>query len=66
MKALTKTPLNRSKQLPATYKRPINGVKQNKLRENDWATYNLTNNKQLLNYDIRRIATPQGISSLHS
>ena len=60
MKALTKTPLNRSQQLPATYKRPINRVKQNKLRENEWATYNLKNNEQqLLNCDIRIIETHQ-------
>ena len=45
---LEQTPLNRSQQLPAPYKRLIDEIKQNKLRENDWRTDNLTNNRRLL------------------
>ena len=35
---LEQTLLNRSQQLPAPYKRLIDGLKQNYLRENDWPT----------------------------
>ena len=35
------------------------GIKQNKIRENDWTTDNLTNNKRLFNFDNRRIETHQ-------
>ena len=35
----------RSQQLPAPYKRLIDGINQNLLRENDWTTDNFTNNK---------------------
>ena len=56
---LEQTPLNCSQQLPAQYKRLIDGLKQNWLRENDWTTDNLTNNKQLFNCDNRRIETHQ-------
>ena len=34
-------------------------IKQNQLRENDWTTENLTNNKRLFSCDIRRIETHQ-------
>ena len=44
---LEQTPLNRSQQLPAPYKRLIDEIKQNQLRENDWTTDNLTNNRRL-------------------
>ena len=37
---LEQTPLNRSQQLPAPYKRLIDEIKQNELRENDWRTDN--------------------------
>ena len=33
-------------QLPAPYKRLIDGINQNLLRENDWTTDNLTNLKR--------------------
>ena len=33
------------------------GIKKNKIRENDWTTDNLTNNKRLFNFDNRRIET---------
>ena len=56
---LEQTPLNRSQQLPSPYKRLIDEIKQNKLRENDRTTNNLTNNKRLLNCDDRRIETYQ-------
>ena len=36
---LEQTPLNRSQQLPAPYKRLIDGIKQNS-RENDWTSEN--------------------------
>ena len=52
-----------SQQLPAPYKRLIDEIKQNLLREND----NLTNNRRLFNGDNRRIKTHQLlITSLHS
>ena len=35
---LEQTLLNCSQQLPAPYKRLIDGLKQNYLRENDWST----------------------------
>ena len=35
---LEQTPLNRRQQLPAPYKRLIDEIKQNWLRENDWRT----------------------------
>ena len=38
---LEQTPLNRSQQLPAPYKRRFDGLK------NDWTTDNLTNNTRL-------------------
>ena len=41
---LGKTPLNRSQQLPAPYKRLIYENKQNYLRENDSTNDNLTDN----------------------
>jgi len=41
-----KTPLIRSQQLPAPYKRLIDGLKQNWLREDDWTTDNLTNEQR--------------------
>ena len=64
---LEQTPLNRSQQLPAPYKRLINEIKQNWLRENDWRTDNLTNNIRLFNCDNRRIETHQLlITSFHS
>ena len=56
---LEQTPLNRSQQLPAPYRTLIDGLKQNYLRENDWTTDNLTNNKWLFNSDNRRIETHQ-------
>ena len=46
-------------QLPAPYKRLIDGINQNLLRENDWTTDNLTNLKRLFKYDNRRIETHQ-------
>ena len=49
----------RSQQLPAPYKRLIDGINQNLLRRNDWTTDNLTNLKRLLKYDNRRIETHQ-------
>ena len=49
----------RSQQLPAPYKRLIDGIKENLLRENDWTTENLTNLKRLFKYDNRRIETHQ-------
>ena len=56
-----------SQQLPAPYKRLIDKIKQNQLREDDWGTDNLTNNRRLFNYDDRRIETHQLlITSLHS
>ena len=59
---LEQTPLNRSQQLPALYKRLIDEIKD-LLREND----NLTNNRRLFNCDKRRIETHQLlITSLHS
>ena len=39
---LEKTPQNRSQQLPAPYKRVIDGLKQNWQRQNHWTTDNLT------------------------
>ena len=64
---LEQTPLNRSQQLLAPCKRLIAEIKQNKLRENDWRTDNLTNNRRLFNCDNRRIETHQLlITSLHS
>ena len=52
-----------SQQLPAPYKRLIDEIKQNLLREND----NLTNNRRLFNCDNRRIETHLSlITSLHS
>ena len=64
---LEQTPLNRSQQLPAPYKRLIDEIKQNHLRENYWRTDNLTNNGRLFNCDNRRIRTHQLlITSLHS
>ena len=56
---LEETPLNRSQQLPAPYKRLIYEIKQNLLRENDSTTDNLTNNRGLFNCDNRRIETHQ-------
>ena len=50
--------LHRSLQLPAPYKRLIDEIKQNQLRENDWTTNNLTNNRRLFNCDKRQIETP--------
>ena len=49
----------RSQQLLAPYKRLIDGINQNLLRENDWTTDNFTNNKQLFHHDNRRIETHQ-------
>ena len=43
---LEQTPLNRSQQ-SAPYKRLIDEIKQNQLRENDWRTDNSTNNRRL-------------------
>ena len=64
---LEQTPLNSSQQLPAPYKQLIDEIKQNKLRENDWSTDNLTNNKRLRNCDNRGIETHQLlITSLYS
>ena len=37
--------------------RKNDGIKQNELRENDWTTDNLANNKRLFNCDNRRIET---------
>ena len=59
MTNLEQTPLNRSQQLPAPCKWLINGLKQNYVRENDWSTDYLTNNKRLFNSDNRRIETHQ-------
>ena len=56
---LGKTPLNRSQQLPAPYKRLIYEIKQNLQRENDSTTDNLTNNRGLFNCDNRLIETHQ-------
>ena len=56
---LEQTPLKRSQQLPSPYKRLIDEIKQNKLRENDWTTDNLTNNRRLFDCDNRRIETHQ-------
>ena len=50
---LEQTPLNGSQQLPAPYKRLIDEIKQNELRENDWSTDSFTNNKRLFNYWLR-------------
>ena len=62
---LEQTPLNRSQQLPAPYKRLIDEIKQN--QENDWRTDNLTKNRRLFNCDNRRIETHQLlITSLHT
>ena len=44
---LKQTSLNRSQQLPAPYKQLIDKIKQNLLRENDWKTDNLTNNRRI-------------------
>ena len=64
---LEQTPLNRSQQLPAPWKRLIDDIKQNYLRENDRRTDNLTNNRRLFNWDNRRIETHKLlITSLHS
>ena len=54
---LEQTSRNRSKQLAAPYKLLIDGIKQNWLRENDWTTDNLANNRRLFNCDKRRIET---------
>ena len=49
------------------YKRLIDEINQNELRENYWRTDNLTNNRRLFNCDKRRIETHQLlITSLHS
>ena len=58
---LRQTPLNRSEQLPARYKRlhSIDELKQTQQRQNDWTTKNLTNNKRLFNCGNRRIETHQ-------
>ena len=48
---LEQTPLNRSQQLPAPYKRLI--------EENDWRTDNLTNNRRIETHQLL-------ITSLHS
>ena len=59
VKNLEQTPLHRNQQLPALYKRLIDEIKQNYLRENDWTTDNLTNNRQLFDCDNRQIETYQ-------
>ena len=62
---LEKTPMNRSQQLSTPYKRLIDPADSSKtLKTNNgrlprWATYNLTNNKRLLNCDKKRIETQQ-------
>ena len=56
---LGQTPLNLSQQLPAPYKLFFERLNQNLLRENDWTTNNLTNNKQLFNCDNRQIKMHQ-------
>ena len=53
------TPLNRVQHLPAQYKWLIDGIKQNWLRDNDWTTDNLTNNKRLSNCENTRIEKHQ-------
>ena len=62
----TKLSVNRSQQFPAPYKRLIDGIKQNYLRENDWRTDNLTNNRQLLTVTIDGSKRTNDITSLHS
>ena len=56
---LEQTPLNISQQLPAPYKRLIDEIKQNYLRDNEWRTDNLIDNRSLFNCDNRRIETHQ-------
>ena len=57
--------MNRSQQLSTPYKRLIDPADSSKtLKTNNgrlprWATYNLTNNKRLLNCDKKRIETQQ-------
>ena len=55
---LEQKPLNRS-QLPAPYKRLIDEIKENQLRENDWTTDNLSNNRRLFNCNNRWIEAHQ-------
>ena len=63
---LEQMPLSHSQQLTVPCKWLIDEIKQNSLRENDWRTDNLTNNRQLFNCDNRRIETHQLlITSLH-
>ena len=62
----THSPLNRSQKLPAPYKQLIDKIKQNYLRENDWRTDNLTNNRQLLTVTIDGSRRTNDITSLHS
>ena len=44
---LKQTPLNRSQQLPAPKKGLIDKIKHNLLRENDWTSDNLLNNRRI-------------------
>ena len=44
---LKQRPLNRSQQLPAPQKRLIDKIKQNLLREKNWTTDNLNNNRRI-------------------
>ena len=55
---LEQKPLNRS-QLPAPYKRLIDEVKQDQIRENDWTRDNLKDNRRLFDCDNRRIEKHQ-------
>ena len=56
---LEQTLLNRSQQSPAPYKRLIDEIKENQLRENDWTTDNLSNNRRLFNCNNRWIEAHQ-------
>ena len=63
---LEQSPLNCSQKLPAPYKQLIDEIKQNYLRENDWRTDNLTDNRQLLTVTIDGSKRTNDITSLHS
>ena len=63
---LEQTPLNRSQQLPAPYKRLIDGIKKNYLRENDWTADNLTNKNDWLTVTIDGSKRTNDITSLHN
>ena len=58
---LEQTPVNRSQQLPARYKRlhSIDGLNQTQQGQNDSTTENFTDNKRLFTCGNRRIETHQ-------